>query len=295
VLSEVLGNTATKIIFRVSGEDAVTLSKTLDITSARMLSSDLTNLPDGSAIVKLRAKFGEESVAPFEIFTLQPLERKTIDFDSVLTRMQERFSAPSLAQSPPAVRIQAQTQISDEEFDESVVEFLETVDKIGQKGLGALSNTFGMNPAGLNLWLQEFEKRGLIKVSKVVTSTVGRPRTVVKLAAKGREAIGKFLGRKGSLLHRRLGEETARHYESLGYGVEIPVQGGRKEQPDLIARGFGETIAVEVETSAEHTEQIRRNYEKNAGKYDRVVFVVPNEEVGWRIKKILGDVEVYVA
>jgi len=182
----------------------------------------------------------------------------------------------------------------EEQFDESVVEFLETIDKVGSKGLGELTKTFGVNPANLNLRLKEFQDRGLIKVSKAMASTAGRPRTVVELTTKGREAIGKFLGREGSLLHKRLLETTKRHFESLGYEVELPIQGGRREQPDMSARHESGTIAVEAETSADHPEQIRKNYEKNVGKYDRVIFVVPNEEVGLKIKKILGDVEVYV-
>ena len=100
-----LGNTATKIIFRVSGEDAETLAKSIDIRYKERLISTLTKLPDGSAIVKLRAAFGEEPITPFEVFTLPPLERKPIDFDELLKRMRERYAV-----FPPTPRIQLRPQ-----------------------------------------------------------------------------------------------------------------------------------------------------------------------------------------
>lgn len=62
----------------------------------------------------------------------------------------------------------------------------------------------------------------------------------------------------------------------------------------MIARKFGyETLYVEVEASADHPEQVRRNYEKNR-KFGRVIFIVPDEEVGNRVRRKLGDVEVHV-
>ncbi len=39
---------------------------------------------------------------------------------------------------------------------------------------------------------------------------------------------------------------VAEDFRRVGYEVEDPVQGGREEQPDLIARGFNETIAIEA-------------------------------------------------
>jgi hypothetical protein len=51
-------------------------------------------------------------------------------------------------------------------------------------------------------------------------------------------------------------------------------------------------IAVEIETRADHPEQLRRNYEKNLA-YGRVIFLVPSDEVGARVKRILGEIEVY--
>jgi DNA helicase HerA-like ATPase len=76
LLGEVLGNTATKIIFRVSGEDALTLARSINMRSERSLASLLVSLPDGSAVVKLRAGFGEEPIRPFEILTLPPFGKE---------------------------------------------------------------------------------------------------------------------------------------------------------------------------------------------------------------------------
>jgi len=284
-LGEVLGNTATKIIFRVSGEDAYKLAKSLDIRKARELVSILTSMPDGTAIVKVRAGFGEEPTEPFEIFTLKPLKRKRVNLSEIIEEMRRKFGAPTTQhiQTPPQF----------EELDEKTIEILEVIDEVGEKGIGEVSKNLGINPSRLKQILKHLEDKEFVTISKK-KFLVGRPRTVIKLTKKGREAIGKFLGREGSIIHRMLVNKIAKKLEELGWRVEIPRQGGRREQPDLIARSERETIAIEVETSAEHQEQIRRNYMKNRG-YDRVIFIVPNERVGEKIKRILGEVEVYVA
>jgi len=284
-LGEVLGNTATKIIFRVSGEDAYKLAKSLDIRKARELVSILTSMPDGTAIVKVRAGFGEEPTEPFEIFTLKPLKRKRVNLSEIIEEMRRKFGAPTTQhiQTPPRF----------EELDEKTIEILEVIDEVGEKGIGEVSKNLGINPSRLKQILKHLEDKEFVTISKK-KFLVGRPRTVIKLTKKGREAIGKFLGREGSITHRMLVNKIAKKLEELGWKVEIPRQGGRREQPDLIARSERETIAIEVETSAEHPDQIRRNYMKNRG-YDRVIFIVPNERVGEKIKRILGEVEVYVA
>ncbi|MGQ9469666.1 MAG: type IV secretion system DNA-binding domain-containing protein, partial [Nitrososphaerales archaeon] len=288
LLGEVLGNTATKIIFRVSGDDALALARSINMRHERNLANLLVSLPDGSAVVKLRAGFGQEPIRPFEILTLPPLEKKKVDLNKLIERMRERFSQPSPTPTPPAIRIQATPQ------DERFREFLEVVEKVGDKGLWEISKASGVKPRKVKEILRKVEELGLVEVKEVKTGEKGRPRVVVKLTGKGREAIGKLLGREGSLLHRKMVEKINEHFRKLGYEVEVPVQGGREEQPDLIAKGFNETIAIEVEVRADHPDQIRKNYEKNRWA-NRVIFIAPNQEVGWRIKNILGqDVEVYV-
>ena len=48
--------------------------------------------------------------------------------------------------------------------------------------------------------------------------------------------------------------------------------------------------AFEVEVRAQHPEQIRRNYWKNARKNRQVVFVVPYEGVRKRVEQILKEI-----
>jgi len=284
VLSEVLGNTATKIIFRVSGEDAVTLSKTLDISSARMLSSDLTNLPDGSAIVKLRAKFGDESVAPFEIFTLQPMERKSIDFNSLLIKMQERFSAPSLIQAPPAVRIEDSPKVS-EELSEGMVEFLKVVSEVGGKGKFVLYTSLRASMKRFKELVEKAESKGLIKTYEVKTGK--RPLEAVALTEKGQEVLRGFLGRKGSLWHQRTSESIAAYYQRFGDRV-FKERGGRAEEPDLrVIRKDATRVIWQFETDASHPEQVLNNFENFRDKCDVFCFGVPDEAVGKRVIKIL--------
>jgi len=61
----------------------------------------------------------------------------------------------------------------------------------------------------------------------------------------------------------------------------------------LVAEGFGQRIAVEIESRADHPEQVRRNYEKNLGRFDRVIFVGIGSEVTQRIRRIVPEAEVY--
>jgi 16S rRNA G1207 methylase RsmC len=48
-------------------------------------------------------------------------------------------------------------------------------------------------------------------------------------------------------------------------------------------------MAVEVEVSAKHPEQIIKNLEKNLEMGREVVFVVPDEEIKKKVEKALGD------
>jgi len=65
-----------------------------------------------------------------------------------------------------------------------------------------------------------------------------------------------------------------------GYAVIFPPQLGRAEH------GW-EEISIEVETRADHAEQVLRNYEKNVRAGRKVVFVVPSESIAERVKRIL--------
>ncbi len=52
----------------------------------------------------------------------------------------------------------------------------------------------------------------------------------------------------------------------------------------------GREIAVEVETSTNHPEQIVKNYKKNVKQGRFVVFVVPDEEIKEKIKFNLKNI-----
>ena len=56
-----------------------------------------------------------------------------------------------------------------------------------------------------------------------------------------------------------------------------------------VSDSLGREIAVEVETSANHLEQIVKNYEKNARLGRFVVFVVPDEKVKNKIEECLKN------
>jgi hypothetical protein len=101
----------------------------------------------------------------------------------------------------------------------------------------------------------------------------GRPKVLTKLTEKGLKTIGVGVtsgssSKAGGELHRALLFRAKDWLEGQDYYVKIPEQGGRAEQPDMLAYsnvsdGLGREIAVEVETSANHPEQIVKNYKKN--------------------------------
>jgi len=191
LLGEVLGNTATKIIFRVSGGDALTLARSINMRNERNLANLLVSLPDGSAVVKLRAGFGQDPIGPFEILTLQPLEKKKVDFNKLIERMRQKYSQElASTPTPPTVRIQTTPQ------NERFREFLEIVERVGDKGLWEISRVSGIRPAKVKRLVEEAGRLGLVEVKEVKTGERGRPRITVKLTQKGKEAIGKFLGRE---------------------------------------------------------------------------------------------------
>ena len=85
---------------------------------------------------------------------------------------------------------------------------------------------------------------------------------------KGLKTIGIGISSGSSLkaggeLHRALLFKAREWLENQGYKTKIPEQCGREEQPDMIAQKEEREIAVEVETTANHPEQIIKNYEKN--------------------------------
>ena len=96
-------------------------------------------------------------------------------------------------------------------------------------------------------------------------------------------------------MHRALILKYAEILRERGYAVELVEQRGKEEQPDMIAykkdNGEWKEFGVEVEVRGDHPEQILKNYEKNREKGREVIFVVPNEKVAERIKRILGERE----
>ena len=93
-------------------------------------------------------------------------------------------------------------------------------------------------------------------------------------------------------MHRALLFKAKEWLDKQGYNTVIFEQGGRIEQPDMIAKpeDGGREIAIEVETSANHPEQIIRNYKKNVKQGRFVIFVVPDEETKYNVEEGLSNV-----
>lgn len=287
LLGDILGNAGTKIIFRVSGEDASVISKSIgyDIKS---LIPILTNLPYGRAVVKKRGSFGKNSIPPFEIATL-PLYKKNFLTEAIIERMKERF----------AVQIEDEEEL---EFEPEIYDLIKTIDKIAKEGKEAkvgliLEEYRKINPSmrGTELSNQIDKAEGLGLASRrIVKQKIGRPKIIVDLTETAKEKLGYGLGssaKAGGDLHRALILRYAKLLEEKGYMVISQEQKGSEEQPDLIAieRDSGKEIGIEAETDASHPEQVTKNYEKNIKAGREVIFVVPDEKIGKRVSNILGE------
>ncbi len=286
LLGDILGNVGTKIIFRISGEDASLISKSLGYNSK--LIPILTNLPYGRAVVKKRGEFGKDSIPPFEIATL-PLYKKNFLTEAVIARMKERFAA----------KIEEEEQL---EFEPEIYDLIKTIDKLTKEGkeskVGLILEEYRkINPSirgtGLSNLIDKAENLGLAS-RRIVKQKIGRPKIIVDLTGTAKEKLGYGLGsstKAGGDLHRALILGYAKTLEERGYMVISQEQKGSEEQPDLIAkaRDSDKEIAIEVETDASHPEQVIRNYEKNIKAGREVIFVVPDEKIEKRVLNILGE------
>ena len=293
LLGDILGNTATKTIFRVSEKDARIIANSFDYSDKSKVMGVLTSLPDGKAVVKLRSGFGEKPVPPFEIFTLKPPSKKHSFTEKLLERMRLLYSAPILPEKPSFKS----------DVEPEIIELLRTVHTLEDEGeettRSNISKSVSVPGSKLSEQLDIAQSNGLI--DRIVKKEgKGRPKVLTKLTGKGKKAIGVGVSsgsssKAGGELHRALLFKAKEWLESQGYHVKIPEQGGRNEQPDMLAypkdeRKFGREIAVEIETSANHPEQIVKNYEKNAKLNRFVIFVVPDDEVENKVNDCLKGV-----
>jgi len=293
LLGDILGNTATKTIFRVSEKDARMVADSFGSVDKSKVLRVLASLPDGRAVVKLRSGFGERPVPPFEISTLKPPSKKHSFTEKLLERMRRLYTAPILTQ-----QISFKSQVENE-----IIELLRTVYSFEEKGDETtrtnISKSMSIPGSKLSEKLDIAQSQGLIE-RIVKKEGRGRPKVLTKLTEKGLKTIGVGVtsgssSKAGGELHRALLFRAKEWLENQDYYVKIPEQSGRIEQPDMLAYSkvsgeLGRKIAVEVETSANHPEQIVKNYKKNARLRRFVVFVVSEEEVETKIKNILKNV-----
>ncbi len=189
------------------------------------------------------------------------------------------------------------------ELGREVIELLKIVNQIVEEGEEPtrtnISKHMSIPGSKLSEQLDIAQSKGLIE-RIVKKEGKGRPKVLTKLTEKGLKIIGIGVSsgsssKAGGEFHRALLFRAKDWLEGQDYYVKIPEQGGRAEQPDMLAHSkvsgdLGREIAVEVETSANHPEQIVKNYQKNARLGRFVVFVVPDEEVENRIKDCLRNV-----
>lgn len=290
LLGDILGNTATKVIFRVSQNDAGIIANSFDFRNRAKVLRVLTSLPDGKAVVKMRSGFGEQPIPPFEISTLKPPMKMHSFTEKLLERMRGLFSAPILPQ-----QISFKSEVGNE-----IIALLRTVHYLEDKGEETtrtnVSRNLSIPGSKLSEQLDRVQSMGLVE-RIVKKEGRGRPKVLTNLTGKGLRTIGIGVSsgsssKAGGELHRALLFKAKEWLEGQGYNVKVPEQIGRIEQPDMTAelKDGGREIAIEVETSANHTEQIVKNYEKNVKQGRFVIFIVPDEEIEKKIKSILKNV-----
>lgn len=288
LLADVLGNTATKTIFRVSEHDARIVANSLGYGDKNRLMQVLTSLPDGRAVVQLRSGFGERPAVPFEIHTPKPPAKMHSFTEKLFERMRERFSAPILPQQPSFKP----------DMDGELVEVLKNVYALKEEELETtrtnVANRISISGTELSALLDRAQSMGLVE-RIVKKEGRGRPKVLTELTEKGLQSIGVGVSsgssaKAGGEMHRALLFKAKDWLDGQGYNTVILEQGGKMEQPDMIAKKDGREIAIEIETSANHPEQIVKNYEKNAKLGRFVIFVVPDNEIENKIKKILENV-----
>lgn len=244
----------------------------------------MVNLPDGSAIIKLRAEFGERPLEPFEIFTLKPLPRRSVDFEKLFEEMIKRYGAPA---TTPIHRIQAQPKIELEELSDEMIEFLRAVSRVGHEGKFKLYKFMRISAKRFDALVEKAEAKGLITIQEVESG--GRPLKAVMLTEKDREVIKKFLGRRGGLWHQRAIERVAEYHQKQGDEPFLE-KGGRAEEPDLtVMAKDGRRIIWQFEWDASHPGQVIKNFEKFRLECDALCIGVPNDDVGQRVIRLLGS------
>jgi DNA-binding MarR family transcriptional regulator len=189
--------------------------------------------------------------------------------------------------------------------ENEIIELLRTVYSFEEKGDETtrtnISKRMSIPGSKLSEQLDIAQSQGLIE-RIVKKEGKGRPKVLTKLTEKGLKIIGVGItsgssSKAGGELHRALLFRAKDWLESQDYYVKIPEQGGRIEQADMLAYskasdGLGREIAVEVETSVNHPEQIVKNYEKNASQGRFVIFIVPDEEIQEGIGRILSKANI---
>ena len=184
-----------------------------------------------------------------------------------------------------------------------IIDVLKTVYSLEEEGLETtrtnISKNISISGSKLSSHLDIAQSQGLIE-RIVKKEGKGRPKVLTKLTEKGLKTIGVGVtsgssSKAGGEFHRALLFRAKDWLEGQNFYVKIPEQSGRAEQPDMLAYSkvsgdLGKEIAVEVETSANHPEQIVKNYKKNARLGRFVVFVVPDKEVEKRVRECLKNV-----
>jgi len=283
LLNDILGNAGIRLAFRVSGEDARIIARSF---GKEEFAEKLVSLPDGRAFVCLRGEFGGE--ARIAGISTLPLVYRNSFLEHVLERMRFIF------------------EVSDEEAvheDPEVYELLNVLLRMGSAGMSELFEEYrktrpGISAGELSSLADRAEKLGFV-TRRVERKKKGRPKTIIELSEKGWGLCCGELGaaRAGGEMHLELARAYADMLRAQGWAVIFPPQRGRESAADMIAFKRAEDgwkrIAVEVEVSADHAEQVRRNYEKNVRAGREVVFVVPDERVAERVRMVLGDEREY--
>jgi hypothetical protein len=120
----------------------------------------------------------------------------------------------------------------------------------------------------------------LPKGKALILGLTDRGRQALQELGYGVEAAAKGAG---NIAHEFWKQKVRRHYERLGYEVDVENPIGEGRNIDLVARKGSLRIAIEVETGSNHR---IRDLEELV-RYDKIIFATTNQEAYDQVKRLL--------
>ncbi len=274
LIDAVLGNTAVKIIFKLSSDDAHKFAKILNLEP-----SIFTQLDIGEAIIQL-GKYPPFRVK-IDYVEIQTRRTPTTGFEPVDTKQE----GPTLH---PVLRY-----VSNYDIDPLEQRALYLVYLHKQISMTDLALRLGITKKRLETIIAKLVQKGYVECNKVGNRRII---TYKKGLFHGLEKVAP--SREGL----RIARKAMLYYLKHNYYVVPVLLEGPEPRPDLVAIPLKEgyqldldnAIAVEIESPQEvqaHPDQVLRNLTKESTKHFKEIHVWTSKEVSDKLKEIVAGTE----